>query len=67
MAQIFAQHLKEFTGAGLEDFSHHALGNQARRSISDRGDFHLVPLRNQGHYGVAEGLFDFLRLDNWGS
>ena len=62
VAQIVAQHFKQFAGAGLENFSHHALRNQARRPVADRRDLDFIAFRDQSDDGIAVEPLDLFRL-----
>src|SRR3989442_7928649 len=62
MAQVIAQHLKQFTGTRLEDFRHHALGNKPRSAISNRRHFDFISLRDQSNDGVTVEPLDLFRL-----
>src|SRR3989442_3836289 len=62
VAQVVAQHLKQFPRPRFKDFSHRALRDQPRRAIADRGNLHFIALRDERHDGVAIKLLDFFRL-----
>src|SRR5215469_13639226 len=65
--QVVTNHDKEFVRARFEDFSHHALGNQPRGPVADRGHLHFVAFRNQGDDGMAVKLLDFFGLRDRGA
>ena len=62
VAQIVAQHLKQFAGARLEDFPHHSLRNQPRRPVPDRRHLDFIAFRDQRDDGVAVEPLDLFRL-----
>ena len=53
---------KSSRARGLQNFSDHALRNQARRTVSNGRNFDFVAFGNQRDNGVAEEFLDLLRF-----
>ena len=62
MAQVVAQHFEQLARPRLENFSYHALRNQPRGPVANRGNFDLIAFRHESDDGIAIKLLDSFRF-----